>query len=171
MELYELWWRALDPCCCLAFLSWFHASFIIHFHTKQTTLSVSAMGTSVSRSLFLSLSEMSCATSFSTCCLPPLLHYTFNPIFNLLIRPFLPRLLALPCLPFLLLPAVGWLYHKSLQLFPINILLQQPVRHQQSPVLLTVWLIVLFSHVHMFSFSSLVDPFYFLWVELKVMDV
>lgn len=164
MELFELWWRALDPCCCLAFLCWFHASFIIHFHTKQTTLSMSVMGTIVT------LSESLCSPS------PTFFHFLSSPVlvlFHLLFKLltfhslFMFTTLSLSSDPATLavslfyspslLPAVGWLSSKSLHLFPVNILLQHPVRHQES-VAQTSRLIVNFSHVRGFSFSPRLPP-------------
>lgn len=146
--LYELWWRALDPCCCLAFLCWFHASFIIHFHTKQTTQRMSAMGTSVSLSLSLR-SFQSPSPPFSTFFPPPLfppLSYFYPDILSFctafsffLFSPFTfssgSAVLAFSLFfSFHLLPALGWLSSKSLYLFPVNILLLHPAWHQQSAV-------------------------------------
>lgn len=105
MELYELWWRALDPCCCLAFLCWFHASFIIHFHTKQTTLSMSAMRASLSPSPLSP--SFSCSVKFSLSVL--FFHLLLSP------SPFFPSSRIFPT------------YCKWLHLSLTNTLLQLPV--------------------------------------------
>lgn len=134
MELHELWWRALDPCCCLAFLCWFHASFIIHFHTKQTTLSMSAMRMSLSLSLSppsLPLSVALLSFHFLSSSLTKLLSsITFLSILSLYL-PLCPG--VLPYLLFscpLIFFSSSWVfltYCKWLHLFLINILLQHPV--------------------------------------------